>query len=105
MFSAAPIVSGDEGPLPVVRPHQVVVAVRLQELAEAVGAALGLAHQDVGDRRSLDGARAREGEAGRLRDQVVGVARVRRVVQLRDADVDAGALLDGLEREGKTGTK
>ena len=66
-------------------------------------AALGLADEDVGDGRALDGAEAGEGEAGRLRDQVVRVARVGRVVELADGDVDAGALLDRLRRRREGG--
>ena len=98
--------SGDEWPLAVVGPVEVVVAVDLEELGEAVGAgaaALGLADEDVGDGRALDGAEAGEGEAGRLRDQVVRVARVGRVVELADGDVDAGALLDRLRRRREGG--
>ena len=96
--------AGDEWPLPVVGPVDVVVAVGLEELCEAVrDPALGLAHQDVGDGRALDGAEAGEGEAGRLRDQVVRVARVGRVVELADGDVDAGALLDRLRGRREEG--
>ena len=49
--------AGDEGPLPVVRPVEVVV-LDLQKLRKAVGGALGLAHKDVGDGCALDGAGA-----------------------------------------------
>ena len=34
----------------------------------------------------------------RLADEVVGVSGVSGVVQIRDGDVDAGALLNGLQR-------
>ena len=37
----------------------------------------------------------------RLADQVVRVSGVRRVVQIRDGDVDAGALLNGLQQRGE----
>ena len=89
--------SGDEGPLSIVGPGEIAVPVDLEELGEAVGRALGLADEDVGDGGPLHGSAPGEGEAGRLGDQVVRVAHVRRVEQLANRHVDAGSFLDRLQ--------
>ena len=96
---------GDERPLPVVGAVDVVLF-DLEELREGRGLPLGLADDDVGDGGPLDRAVPGEREARHtqrlLADQVVGVAHVRAVKQLRDRHVYPGALLDGLWEVNQT---
>ena len=92
------VVTTHEWPLVLVR-SRVLVILQLEELGEGGGGADRLADQDVGDGRPLHRTVAREGEPRGLRDHVVWVAHVGRVVQLRHGHVDTRALGDG--RVGK----
>ena len=88
------VVTTHEWPLVLVR-SRVLVILQLEELGEGGGGADRLADQDVGDGRPLHRTVAREGEPRGLRDHVVRVAHVGRVVQLRHGHVDTRALGDG----------
>ena len=87
------VVTTHEWPLVLVR-SRVLVILQLKELGEGGRGADRLADQDVGDGRPLHRTVAREGEPRRLRDHVVWVAHVGRVVQLRHGHVDTRALGD-----------
>ena len=87
------VVTTHEWPLVLVR-SRVLVILQLKELGEGGRGADRLADQDVGDGRPLHRTVAREGEPRGLRDHVVWVAHVGRVVQLRHGHVDTRALGD-----------
>ena len=91
-----PVVTTDKRSLVLIRSGMFII-VHLEELWEGAIVPDWLAHQDVGDGCPLDRAIAGEGKARWLGNQVVRVANIGAVIQLRHWHIYPGSLGDGLK--------